>query len=344
MKSRGVVFVGARQVEVRERELPSLAGGQLLVRSLLSAISPGTEMLVYRQQIPEELPLDESLSGLRGAFRYPLQYGYSVVGEVIDCGKDADPAWLGQHVFAFHPHESHFLADPGDLVPLPDAVSAEDAVFLPNTETAVNFLMDARPLVGEFAAVFGLGVVGLLTANLLAQFPLGGLVGFDRYALRRDTARAGGVEFSLDPADRPGWSRARMALRERGMVDGFDFACELSGAPAALDQAISLTGFSGRVLIGSWYGKKPVALDLGGRFHRSRIRLISSQVSSLAPELLGRWTKARRLGVAWDVLRRTCPSRWITQRFSVDQADLAYQHIDTAPEDTIQVVLEYPGE
>ena len=94
-------------------------------------------------------------------------------------------------------------------------------------------------------------------------------------------------------------------------------------------------------MIGSWYGEKKASLDLGGSFHRSRIKLISSQVSSIAPELQGRWDKARRFEVAWEALGRIRPEKWITHRFPLDQAMEAYNMLDKNPDQTIQVVFEY---
>jgi threonine dehydrogenase-like Zn-dependent dehydrogenase len=239
-------------------------------------------------------------------------------------------------VFSFHPHESAFLAAPADLLPLPEEIPLEEAVFLPNMETAVNFVMDGSPLIGERVAIFGQGIVGLLTAGLLARFPLACLATLDRYPLRRQASLEAGARASLDPgaADLSGQIESLFPA-------GADLAYELSGTPAALDQAIASTGFEGRVVIGSWYGQKRASLDLGGRFHRSRIRLISSQVSSLASTLSGRWTKARRFETAWDMIRRVRPSRWITQRFPLGLAAQAYAQIDHHPEETIQVVLTY---
>jgi threonine dehydrogenase-like Zn-dependent dehydrogenase len=128
---------------------------------------------------------------------------------------------------------------------------------------------------------------------------------------------------------------------EAYLPGGADLVYELSGVPSALDQAIAVTGFTGRVLVGSWYGQKPAHLDLGGHFHRNRIRLISSQVSTLAPELSGRWTKARRFQVAWEMIRKINPSRFITHRFPITQAHQAYQLLDQDPEGAIQVIFSY---
>ena len=125
------------------------------------------------------------------------------------------------------------------------------------------------------------------------------------------------------------------------LPEGADLTYEISGSPAALDQAIGATGFAGRIIIGSWYGNKHSRLNLGGRFHRSRISLASSQVSSLDPKLQGRWTKARRFDVAWEMIRRLKPSRFITHRYAVHDAAEAYELLDRNPGDAIQVLLTY---
>jgi threonine dehydrogenase-like Zn-dependent dehydrogenase len=222
------------------------------------------------------------------------------------------------------------------LIPLPGQIPIEDVVFLPNMETAVNFVMDGSPILGERVVVFGQGIVGLLTAGLLARFPLACLITLDHYPNRRAASLVLGAQHSLDPGA-PDTGR----LLETLLPNGADLAYELSGSPSALDSAIACTGYEGRLVIGSWYGQKRANLDLGGRFHRSRIRLISSQVSTLASAFTGRWTKARRFEVAWEMIRQIKPSRFITHRFPLSRAGEAYQLIDRHPEETIQVVLDY---
>jgi threonine dehydrogenase-like Zn-dependent dehydrogenase len=209
-------------------------------------------------------------------------------------------------------------------------------------ETAVNFAQDGAPLTGERVAVVGQGIVGLLTTALLSRFPLEQLVTFDRYLLRRQASLSLGASASLDPAEAVPWSRGEVDLLEAATTYGeFDLVYELSGDPSALDLAISLCGFGGRVVIGSWYGEKMAPVDLGGKFHRSRIQLIGSQVSTIAPSLSGRWDKPRRLGVAWEMLRKVKPASLITQTFPFEQAAEAYRLIDEHPEETVQVVLTY---
>ncbi len=339
MKRQSLFFTAPEKVEIVSESFSGPAKGQALVRNLVSAISPGTEMLLYRGLVPEEMPLDASIEALQGSSRYPFKYGYASVGEVIAVGKGVSETWLGKRVFKFHPHESAFVANLSDLILLPEGLSIEDALFLPNMETAVNFLQDGRPVIGEAAAVWGLGVIGLLTTALLVQFPLGDLVTFDRFQKRRQVALVLGARASLDPEE-VRLKKLDSALFPQGMV-GYDLVYELSGSPSALDQAIAMTGFDGRIVIGSWYGKKTAQLSLGGAFHRSRIKLISSQVSTISPELSGRWTKDRRFEVAWLQLAKIEPSRWITQVFPFERAAEAYRKIAEEPQETLQVILKY---
>ena len=337
MNSTALYFTAPGRLELREEPLPSPGPGQVLVKTELSAISAGTEMLVYRGQFPRDLP--DPNDALSADLHYPLCYGYAAVGRIAALGEGTPAEWQDRRVFAFGPHRSHFVADTGGLLRVPDGIEPDLAVFLPNMETAVNLVQDAQPLLGESAAVLGQGVVGLLTASLLRQFPLQRLVTADRYELRRAASRQVGVDAALDPTF-DDFRRAALESPE-GVATRFDLTMELSGNPSALDDAIALTAFSGRIVIGSWYGEKRASVDLGGAFHRSRIRLIASQVSSIAPELSGRWNKPRRFALAWEMLRRTQPQRWITHRFAIGQAAEAYRLLDESPESAIQVVFTY---
>ena len=341
MQNLALYFTAPRQVELRTEACPPPGPGQVRVHTRVSAISPGTEMLIYRGQMPQGLAADEALESLAGALAYPLKYGYAAVGQVTDLGPGVDAGWKHRLVFAFQPHQRCFVTSVESLLPVPDGLPPERAAFLPNMETAVNFLMDGAPLIGEQVAVLGQGVVGLLTTALLSRFPLAALAVFDRYPRRREAAQRLGATLALDPAAPDALEAARAHLHARDLYDGVDLAFELSGNPAALDFALALTGFAGRVVIGSWYGSKRAPLDLGGRFHRSRIRLLSSQVSTLAPEHTARWNKARRLRTAWDMLRTFPAERLITHRFAFAQAAEAYRLLDERAGEAIQVIFTY---
>lgn len=327
MERHALYFTAPGRVEVRTEPLAAPGPGEARVQTICSAISAGTEMLVYRGEFPGGLSVDATLSALSGNFAYPLRYGYAAVGRVTELGAGVAADWLGRPVFAFQPHASAFVAPVAELQPLPEGLPPEDAVFLPNMETAVNFLLDGAPLIGERVAVFGQGVVGLLTTALLARLPLDSLHTFDRFALRREWSLKLGATASADPDEAPA-------------LDA-DLCYELSGSPAALDCAIAATGFAGRIVIGSWYGEKRHPVDLGGRFHRERLRLISSQVSTLTPELQARWTKARRLQVAWQRLAEMKPSQLITHSFPLSNSATAYALLDQHPDQALQVIFRY---
>lgn len=332
MPARTVHFTGPREVAIREAPTPAPSAGELRIEAIVSAISPGTELLVYRGELPADMPADETIDALDGPFEYPLQYGYATVGRVTALGDGVDPDWRDALVFAFHPHASEFLATPAAVQRVPDWCPPEQAAFLANVEAATSFIMDGHPKIGEQIAVFGQGVIGLLTTALLAEFPLSRIVTVEPYEARRDLSLTVGADASLPP-DAP--------LAPAFDSNGADLTFELSGSPEALDAAIDTTGYAGRVVVGSWYGRKRAELDLGGQFHRSHIRVRSSQVSTVDPDHADRWDKGRRFDLAWQLLRTVEPRRLITHRLSVDEAAEAYRLLDDSPNDAVQILLTY---
>ena len=335
-------FSGPHAVEIREQTLTPPQAGQCLVRNLFSAISAGTEMLVYRGQVPDTLALDASLAALgNDSISYPLQYGYASVGVVEALGEGVDSGWLGRQVFAFQPHASHYLASPEELIPLPADVDPRDAVFLANTETAVNLVLDAQPRLGERVVVLGQGVLGLLASSALVNFPLSQLAAVDAVDKRRALSRQVGVAAVFDPEREEDIAAMQETLQASDSTGGADLVLELSGNPAALNLAIELCGYGGRIVVGSWYGNKPAELDLGGRFHRNRISIVSSQVSTLAPELTGRWDKARRFAVAWEQIKTCQPAQFISHSLPLSEAADAYQILDKSPGQAVQIIFDY---
>jgi len=256
-KVKTLFFTAPRKIEIREMPLPQPGEDEVLVETICSAISAGTEMLVYRGEFPH---LADSHDGLSSDLNYPLAYGYACVGVVKQTGKSVDREWEGRLVFSFQPHTSHFTARAESLFLVPGSLSPESACFLPNMETAVNLVQDGAPILGERALVLGQGVVGLLTASLLGEFPLESLTVVDSIEARRKALHVENKRLRVNrysPADLPPFTS-----------DLFDLTFELSGSPSALNTAIALTDFSGRVVIGSWYGQKRAEIDLGGAFHR----------------------------------------------------------------------------
>lgn len=329
--ARQVVIQRPYQIEVRTSALPGLQEGEVLVETWGSAISAGTELLFYRGQVPPNMSVDASLTGLTEQLAYPLHYGYAGVGTIVEVGPAVDASRIGQRVFAFQPHADCFTSPLDALHPIPDPVSWEQALVLPNMETAVNLVMDAHPVLGERVVIFGQGVVGLLTLYLLRRFPLGALSVVDALGRRRELARAWGVDEAYSPT---AW--------EAEAPKDVDLMLEVSSNPAALAAALRHAPYGARVIVGSWYGTKAATLDLGGSFHRNRVTIQSSQVSTIGPAWQARWDKARRFALAWRYLADLPIDDLITHRFPAQQASEAFRLLDQAPDQTLQVILTYP--
>lgn len=333
MKRRSLYFVGPQRVEIREEELQSPSSGQVQVRSLVSTISAGTELLIYKEQAPQNLAVDAELAALSGSLAFPLKYGYSMVGEVTQLGDGVEEQWKGKRVFAFNPHESAFNADVKDVQLLPEGCTVEDAAFLANMETAISLVQDGQPLLGEKVVVLGQGILGLLATAILSRFPLD-LFSVDAIGLRREFSKRLGANESFS-------TEAVADIKVRLDAQGADLVYELTGRPEALNTALDLVGEHGRILVGSWYGKRQAPINLGEKFHRGRIKIISSQVSQIEPGLRGRWDKARRFEQAWHWLGEVKPSRLVTHRFQFSNAADAYQLLAGDAENALGVLFQY---
>jgi 2-desacetyl-2-hydroxyethyl bacteriochlorophyllide A dehydrogenase len=345
-EARAVWFPAPRRVEVRAEPVGAPGRDEILVETLASAISHGTEMLVYRGEVPPDTALD--LPTLAGSFAFPIKYGYAAVGRVIDVGDAVRTAAPGDVLFALHPHQDRFLLRaahdaPGPYWRLPDDLPPERGVFAANVETALNVLLDAPVRLGEHVVVIGQGVVGVLIALLARRNGAGRVVVVDPIARRREVALALGADAALAPSAglREDVARA-LESRGDGPRDGLaDVAYEASGNPAALQAALDCVTDEGTVVVCSWYGTKRTTLDLGGRFHRGRVRLQSTQVGRINPALAPRWDHGRRLSVVSRLLAELPLERLISHRIPLSRAAEAYRLVDERPDETLQVVLTY---
>ncbi len=342
MDSRQLWFTNPFEIEIREQQLDAPSSHHLLIRNLYSAVSAGTELLVFRGQLPENMALDANLTALANEdIAYPLRYGYACVGEIEQVGSDIDDSLIGEIVFSFQPHGSHFSCALNEVIPVPSGIDPKAAVFLANMETAVNLLHDGNPRIGSRVVVIGQGIVGLIVSSLLAKHPLSGVFALDSIDTRRIWAKNSGVDEVFSPQSEAELAELKERLQLSDDHGGADVVYELSGNPDALNVAIELCGYSGRIVVGSWYGAKSSKINLGGHFHRNRIEIISSQVSSIAPDLSGRWDKQRRFEVAWEMIKRCQPEQFITHCLPFDSAKEAYELLDNSPQEALQVVFEY---
>jgi 2-desacetyl-2-hydroxyethyl bacteriochlorophyllide A dehydrogenase len=291
-------------------------------------------MLVYRGEVPPDLGLD--LPTLQGSFRYPIKYGYASVGAVVAVGAGVAGFDPGDHVFALHPHQTEYVVPAELAIRLDSELPLEHGVFLANLETAINILLDAHPRFGEHVVVFGQGVVGLLVIQLLRLAGASVVITVDAQERRRGLSHDLGADLALGPDD-----DLEMEVGRRTDGVGADLAIEVSGNPLALNRAIDSVAFQGTIVVASWYGSKPAALQLGAAFHRRRLRLVSSQVGAIDASLQPRWSTQRRLALARDLLPRLSLAPLVSHRIPFADAARAYRLIDEQPGTVVQVVLTY---
>jgi 2-desacetyl-2-hydroxyethyl bacteriochlorophyllide A dehydrogenase len=328
-RALGLQFVAPCRVELTDVDLPPLNDGDVLVRTRCSGLSAGTELLAYRGQIDPDLALDESIGALAGTFRFPFRFGYSCVGVV----EDSRAALAGgTQVFAFHPHQDRFVVPASAVVPL-DGVDPRIASLFPLVETALQITLDAGSLLHEHVVVLGLGAVGILTAVLLRHGG-GRVVAGEPLAWRRATAASLGVA-AVEPAN------LAATLSDRGLSDGVPLLVEVSGNPAALGEGLRLLSHEGTALVASWYGIKPVTLMLGAEFHRRRLTVRSTQVSTIPAHLGHLWTIERRRRAVGELLTELDLGPIATHTFAFDRAADAFAALDRGEEGLVHAALWY---
>jgi threonine dehydrogenase-like Zn-dependent dehydrogenase len=265
------------QGEIRPVALPEPGDGDVVVRTLRSGVSRGTETLVFRGGVPPSAPFQE------GDFPGPVKYGYLSVGAV----EHGPPALRGRTVFCLYPHQTSYVVPAGAVTVVPEAVPPARAVLAGTVETAINALWDAAPLIGDRIAVVGAGMVGCCVARLLARMPGVEVTLVDVDASREGVAAALGA----------GFARPEDAAGDRDLV------VHTSATAAGLQRSLELLAPEGTVLELSWYGDEEVRLSLGGAFHTDRLRIRASQVGTVSPARSARRTTADRLALALELLR-----------------------------------------
>lgn len=332
-----VWFTAPRTVELRASTAGPPGPGEVRIAALVSGISHGSEMMVYRGEAPANLSLDPTLSTLQGSFSFPVKYGYACVGRVVDVGNIISGFAVGDLVFAFNPHETCYTVPATVVIKLPPELDPRIGIFAANVETAVNALLDAAPRLGERVVVIGQGVVGLLITQLARRAGASLIVTSDLYEKRRRLSRSAGAGVTVDP------SVEDLAERVSALTGGTgaDVVIEASGQPRALDDAVKVAAHEGRIVVVSWYGTKRAELSLGSDFHRKRLTLRSSQVSNLDPSLTPRWTVDRRRELAVKYLNELILNELISHVLPFDRAAEAYRLIEERPAEVLQVILDY---
>ncbi|HXL48718.1 MAG TPA: zinc-binding alcohol dehydrogenase [Xanthobacteraceae bacterium] len=282
MQGKALWYVAPGRAELREEMVDAPESGEVQVRSLFGAISRGTERLVLAGRVPPSEYERMRAPLMAGTFPFPVKYGYATVGRVEAGVADLRP----RVVFSLHPHQSLFTVSTDAVVPVPEQVPAQRAVLAANMETALNAVWDGAPGPADRIAVVGGGLVGLLVAYLCARLPGAEVTVVDIASARAEIAHRIGAHFATPDA----------APRD------CDLVFHASGTNAGLATALRLAGEETAIVELSWYGTGDVAAPLGEAFHSRRLRLVSSQVGSVAPSHRPRWTRRRRLMAALALL------------------------------------------
>ncbi len=305
MNNSALWCVGPLQVELRD----GAVGEGLLVETLYSGISRGTERLVFQGRIPRSQWQRMRGPAQEGDFSFPVKYGYCAVGRIVE-GERA-----GQIVFALHPHQSSFRLPGHLLTPVPEAVPPQRAILAANMETALNIVWDSHAGPGDRIAIVGAGVVGALVGYLAAQLPGAAVTLIDTNAQRGTLAEALGCGFAHP--DNPPLE--------------CDVVIHTSASAAGLSTALNLAGQEATVVEASWHGDTPVELPLGEAFHSKRLKLVSSQVGQVPAIRAPRWDYARRLATALELLKDPALDVLITGQTPLSQLPDQYGTILTDP-------------
>jgi threonine dehydrogenase-like Zn-dependent dehydrogenase len=307
--------------EIRREAVPAPAEGDVVIRTMYTAISRGTEALVFQGRVPVSEYGRMRAPFQAGDFPGPLKYGYANVG----CVEHGPPDLVNQHVFVLFPHQTRYTVPSDSVFVLPEGVPPHRAVLAANLETAINGLWDARPQIGDRVAVVGGGTVGCLVAWLAGRIPGCEVELVDINPQRAVIAQALGVRFA----------------RPEAASDGADLVIHASGSPAGLQLALSLAAFEATIAELSWYGDQPVTVALGQAFHARRLTLKSSQVGTVAPSQRARWNPRRRMQLALAALTEPALDVLITGENEFDQLPQVMADLSRQPGNTLCHRIRY---
>jgi 2-desacetyl-2-hydroxyethyl bacteriochlorophyllide A dehydrogenase len=314
-------IAGAGQGTFRKEQLRRLGDADVLVETLASGVSRGTERLVFQGAVPESQHQRMRAPFQEGDFTFPVKYGYASVGRVTD----GDAALIGKRVFCLHPHQTCYVVPAEAVIALPDVVPSERAVLAANMETALNALWDAPPRIGDRIAVIGCGVVGALVASLARDVPGVRLELIDINPKKAAIADALDLTFVSPDEASP----------------DCDLVIHASGHPEGLVTALSLAGIEATVLEMSWYGDRPVTLPLGEDFHSRRLQLISSQVGMVAPAMRARRSYRDRLSQALELLADDRFDALLSPPRSFHELPAVMSALSSGPDDVMCQLITY---
>ena len=283
-KERSLWHLSDNQSLIQESVSSQPASKSFKIKSLFSLISIGTERLIAQGKVPESLHDEMKVPYMEGSFQFPLKYGYSLVGEVMEEVEDMQ----GKYVHLMHPHQDFCYVNPNDLFEIPEKIPLQRATLASNLETALTAIWDAQVVIGDRVLVVGFGLIGSLVARLLSLMPAVDVMVVEIDESRQKLAK----DFGFKVVD------------ELQNSSPFDIAFHTSASSSGLQKCIDSVGFEGKVVELSWYGTNKVDINLGGSFHSQRKQVISSQVGNIPSTHQSRWNYERRKKVVFELLKK----------------------------------------
>ncbi len=319
--ARALWHVSPQGSEIKEESESGLFTGAIMVKSLFSLVSTGTERCVARGECPTSLRDSMKVPYMGGDFGFPLKYGYSLVGEVVSPGHPSN----GKHVHVMHPHQDFCFVRTNDIFLIPEGIPLQRATLASNLETALNAIWDAHVSIGDKVLLVGFGMIGALVARLLSMLPA-----MQFHIIETDARR-------VEEAIKMGFSASQEA-QERA---DFDIAFHTSASEAGLQTCIELVGKEGKVIELSWYGNKIVNISLGSSFHVQRKQIISSQVSTLPACKRVRWDYRRRKEVVFDLLKNSLFDQHISHVIEFEESPDFFEILRNTMPDGLGYAIRY---
>ena len=362
------------QVEMLEVPCPVPEPTEVLVRTISSVISPGTERAVTelaqssllakaraRPDLVRQVVRKARTEGIAatrqavaGRLAQDVPLGYSAAGLVIDVGPAVSGVRPGQLVAtagAGHANHAEFQAVPGLLcAPVPEKVTAQDAAFTTIAAIALHGLRIADAGPGSKVAVIGLGLIGQLAARL-AMAAGCDVAGIDPAAYPRAIAAKSGV-LALD--ERGQETTEQLMAWSRGRGADAVLVCAAGRSPAAVMRvpercrdraAVVIVGDVGLQLNRTPFYERELSLRFARSYGPGRYDPSYEAWGVDYPAGQVRWTEGRNFEAVLDLLAggRLRVADLVTHTFEIGQAADAYRLIAERPEPYLAIRLDYPG-
>tara|TARA_B100000927_G_scaffold186950_1_gene150568 strand:- start:3207 stop:4181 length:975 start_codon:yes stop_codon:yes gene_type:complete len=283
-------------------EISSIKSNELVIKTLFSGISYGTEKLVYSGKVPKSQKSLMKCPYQEGDFGTDIKYGYINVGKVVDGAK----SYLGSNIFSLYPHQDFYKIPYDDVLVIPKKIPLTRCLLIPNLETAINAVWDTLPSAGDRILVIGAGIVGLLTAYLINKIPGINLFVVDKDSSKSKITKKLGIKF-LDTIPKKFSAR---------------FIYECTGDHRVLNSIRNNITVNSTICVLSWYGDKKSEIALGENFFSKRAKLIMSQVSKISPTRFDLTNQDRRK-IALDILETNDDLDYLVEKKYVN-----FDHLD----------------